>query len=69
MDEEGDESTCVRINSDPVWFAEEVSKAPKGSHVGIRATYGWYWAVDLRKDLGYEVHLSNPTATTGASGG
>ncbi len=51
---------CVRINNDPVWFAEEASKAPKGSHVVIEATYGWYWAVDLLKDLGYEVHLSNP---------
>ena len=51
---------CVRIDNDPVEFAKEVSKAPKGSDVVIEATYGWYWAVDLLQDLGYEVHLSNP---------
>ncbi len=69
MDEAGDKIDCVRINNDPVWFAQEVGKAPKGSHVVIEATYGWYWAVDLLQEHGYIVHLSNPTATTGASGG
>jgi transposase len=37
-----------------------VSKAPEGSDVVIEATYGWYWAVDLLRDLGCVVHLSNP---------
>jgi len=60
MDEAGERIDCVRINNDPVWFAQEVSKAPKGSDVVIEATYGWYWAVDLLRDLGYVVHLSNP---------
>ena len=60
MDEAGERIDCVRINNDPVWLAEEVGKAPEGSHVVIEATYGWYWAVDLLKELGYEVHLSNP---------
>jgi len=60
MDEAGDKIDCVRINNDPVWFATEVSKAPKGSHVVIEATYGWYWAVDLLQEHGYVVHLSNP---------
>ncbi len=60
MDEAGERIDCVRINNDPVWFVQEVSKAPKGSDVVIEATYGWYWAVDLLGDLGYVVHLSNP---------
>ncbi len=60
MDEAGERIDCVRINNDPVWFAQEVGKAPKGSHVVIEATYGWYWAVDLLREHGYVVHLSNP---------
>jgi transposase len=63
MDEAGERIDCVRINNDPVWLAEEVGKAPKGSHVVIEATYGWYWAVDLLKELGYDVHLSTPHGT------
>ena len=50
MDEAGEKIDCVRINNDPVWFAQEVSKAPKGSDVVIEATYGWYWAVDLLQE-------------------
>jgi hypothetical protein len=45
MDEAGVKIDCIRINNDPVWFAEEVSKAPKGSDVVIDPTYGWYRAV------------------------
>src|SRR5580693_2550843 len=45
MDEAGEKVDCVRINNDPVWFAEEVSTAPNGCDVVIEATYGWYWAV------------------------
>ena len=60
MDEAGEKIDCVRINNDPVWLAQEVGKAPKGSHVVIEATYGWYWAVDLLQEHGYVVHLSNP---------
>jgi transposase len=60
MDEAGEQIDCVRIDNDPVWFAQEVSKSPRGSHVVIEATYGWYWAVDLLQERGYVVHLSNP---------
>ena len=31
-----------------------------GSNVIVEATYGWYWAADLLKEMGYEVHLANP---------
>jgi transposase len=60
MDEAGEKFDCVRINNDSVWLAQEVGKSPKGSHVVIEATYGWYWAVDLLQEHGYVVHLSNP---------
>jgi len=60
MDEAGAKIDCVRIDNEPSIFAAEVSKAPKGSDVILEATYGWYWAVDLLHDLGYDVHLSNP---------
>jgi transposase len=60
MDEQGEKIDCVRIDNVPAIFAGEVSKAPKGSDVVLEATYGWYWAVDLLQELGYEVHLSNP---------
>jgi transposase len=41
-------------------FAEEVAKAPAGSDVVIEATYGWYWAADLLRDMGFVVHLAHP---------
>ena len=60
MDEAGETLACVRIDNDPLRFAKEVSEAPEGSDVVIEATFGWYWAADLLRDLGYVVHLANP---------
>ncbi len=40
MDEAGERIDCVRIRNDPVWFAKEVSKAPKGSDVMIELVLG-----------------------------
>jgi transposase len=60
MDAEGNKIECVRVPNDPAVLAEAVSRAPAGSDVVIEATYGWYWAVDLLRDLGFEVHLSHP---------
>ena len=50
----------VRVDNVPSHFAKTVSVAPVGSDVIVEATYGWYWAADLLKDMGYEVHLANP---------
>jgi transposase len=60
MDAAGEKLECVRIDNEPLRFAEEVAKAPAGSDVVIEATYGWYWAVDLLRDMGYVVHLAHP---------
>jgi transposase len=60
MDEAGEEIDCVRVENEPWRFAKEVSAAPAGSDVILEATYGWYWAVDLLQEMGYNIHLSNP---------
>ena len=60
MDAAGEKLDCVRIDNDPVRFAEEVANATPGSDVVIEATYGWYWAADLLRDMGYSVHLAHP---------
>ena len=60
MDQAGDQVDSVRVDNDPLRFAEVVSQAPAGSDVVIEATYGWYWAADLLKEMGYVVHLANP---------
>jgi len=60
----GEKLDCVRIDNEPMRFAEEVAHAPVGSEVVIEATYGWYWAADLLQDLGYEPDnhpLTGPT--------
>jgi transposase len=60
MDEQGDKIDSVRVENEPMRFAKEVSAAPIGSDVILEATYGWYWAADLLKEMGYRVHLANP---------
>jgi transposase len=60
MDQAGDKIDSVRVDNEPSDFAKAVSAAPVGSDVIVEATYGWYWAADLLKEMGYEVHLANP---------
>lgn len=60
MNPAGERVDCVRVDNDPLLFAEAVSAAPVGSDVVIEATYGWYWAADLLRDMGYVVHLADP---------
>ena len=60
MDQAGDKIDSVRVDNEPSHFAKEVSAAPVGSDVIVEATYGWYWAADLLKEMGYRVHLANP---------
>jgi transposase len=60
MDEAGEKIDSVRVDNDPGHFAKEVGVAPVGSDVISEATYGWYGAVDLLKQMGYRVHLANP---------
>ncbi len=60
MDQAGEKIDSVRVDNEPSQFAKAVSVAPVGSDVIVEATYGWYWAADLLKEMGYEVHLANP---------
>jgi transposase len=60
MDGAGRKLECVRIDNEPLRFAEEVGKASRGAEVVIEATYGWYWAVDLLREMGMNVHLAHP---------
>lgn len=60
MDQAGEKIDSVRVDNEPSHFAKAVSTAPVGSDVIVEATYGWYWAADLLKEMGYEVHLANP---------
>jgi hypothetical protein len=59
MDAAGKKLDCVRIDNEPLRLVEEVSKAGPGAEVVVEATYGWYWAVDLLRELGVGVHLGN----------
>jgi transposase len=69
MDEHGEKINSVRVSNEPMNFAKEVSAAPVGSEVIVEATYGWYWAVDLLKEMGYAVHLANPHGNDWGTGG
>ncbi len=60
MDQAGDKIDSVRVDNETSHFAKAVSVAPVGSDVIVEATYGWYWAADLLKEMGYVVHLANP---------
>ncbi len=60
MDHAGEKIDSVRVDNESSHFAKAVSVALVGSPVIVEATYGWYWAADLLKEMGYEVHLANP---------
>ncbi len=60
MDEAGEKLSSARVDNEPSQFAKGVGAAPAGSDVIVEATYGWYWAVDLLNEMGYQVHLANP---------
>jgi hypothetical protein len=61
MDAEGEKLSCVRIANEPSALMAAVAPAGDGAHVVIEATYGWYWAVDLLRDNGFDVHLAHPS--------
>ena len=67
MDQAGEKIDSVRVDNEPSHFAEAVSTAPVGSDVIVEATYGWYWAADLLKEMRWATRSIWPirTATTG----
>lgn len=50
----------VRIDNDAVALAAELAKAGEHPEVILEATYGWYWAADVIKECGGNVHLAHP---------
>ena len=60
MSSDGEVLDEVRIDNDREVLVGEVAKAGRGAHVGLEATYGWYWAVDALQAAGFEVALAHP---------
>ena len=60
MDAEGKKLGCTRIANEPAALIKAVLEHGSGPEVVIEATYGWYWAVDLLRDEGLNVHLAHP---------
>jgi len=60
MDADGQRLGCKRIANEPMALVEAVTEFGAEAEVVIEATYGWYWAVDLLRDEGLNVHLAHP---------
>jgi transposase len=65
MTEAGEKLETVRIGNDPVALGLEIAKAGRDPQVVLEATYGWYWAVDVLRAAGAEVHLAHPLGVKG----
>jgi transposase len=48
-----------------VMLVEQIAKAGEHPDVVLEATYGWYWAVDVLRDAGAQVHLAHPLGVKG----
>ena len=57
MAEDGQVLAVDQILNDPVELSKAVAKAGPDPEVALESTYGWYWAVDLLQEDGYNVHL------------
>jgi transposase len=60
MDGDGQRLGCKRIANDPMVLVEAVTEFGPMPEVVIEATYGWYWAVELLREEGMNVHLAHP---------
>jgi len=65
MTEAGEKLATVRIDNDPVALGLEIAKAGADAQVVLEATYGWYWAADVLRAAGAEVHLAHPLGVKG----
>ena len=63
--ESGDQLSAVRIVNDPAALRLELERAGTDPEVVLEATYGWYWAVDVLRDCGAQVHLAHPLGVKG----
>jgi transposase len=60
MSADGEMLGCVKIPSQPLELAGAMTEAGENPEVVLESTYGWYWAADLLKELGANVHLAHP---------
>jgi transposase len=60
MNADGEVLGCVKIPSQPFELAQAMAEAGENPEVVLESTYGWYWAADLLKELGANVHLAHP---------
>ena len=51
MTETGERLDSVRLDNDPMVLAAEIAKAGESPQVVLEATYGWYWAVDVLREV------------------
>ena len=61
----GEQLSAVRIVNDPVALQLELERAGTDPEVVLEATYGWYWAVDVLRSCGAQVHLAHPLGVKG----
>src|ERR1700694_430631 len=61
----GEQLSAVRIVNDPVALGLQLEKAGSNPEVVLEATYGWYWAVDVLRAHGAQVHLAHPLGVKG----
>ncbi len=61
----GERLGTVRIDNDSMALVAEIAKAGEHPEVVLEATYGWYWAVDVLRGEGAQVHLAHPLGVKG----
>jgi transposase len=60
MGMDGRKLETARIENSPAALRGVVARAGENPLVVVEATYGWYWAVDVLRGAGAEVHLAHP---------
>jgi transposase len=65
MDAAGEVLSKTRILNDKELLARELEAAGPDAKVVMEATYGWYWAADVVKASGAELHLAHPLGIKG----
>ena len=65
MDAAGEVLSTTRILNDKELLARELEAAGPEAKVVMEATYSWYWAADVVKASGLELHLAHPLGIKG----
>jgi transposase len=60
MTMDGRKLETARIENCAAALRAEIAKAGENPLVVLEATYGWYWAADVLRAAGAEVHLAHP---------